>query len=905
MHGRLFQERFKIKKIVLFLLISGLCLTPLFADLLQTEVEAGGVINLDSEKTYTGNCFIDKDTIINGNNALLWLQPDETFSVLRGASLEIKNFRIKDGAFLIFGSLDVSHDTSVILENVDFSDSVDNSIYAENAVVTVKESYFQSSSFGISLNNCIVKEISNSVFDACSLAGIHANATRIESLSGCRIENTPNGNAIYLENNSSLIFGSERNYLSNSGYGISAQDSSVTFSPDCLTLEGCGNALYLNNITSAVTLTGVSILNSRDNAIYFKPAGTDPTITMKRCILDGGENGISLPENATLKIIPDSAQGEKTTHIRNFKNGIVLGTGCSGLIQKSEITYCRGNAVFLSGCKNITFEDCLFRFNRNPSLSVFEKAYSISAGSVENLTVRRTNIIDSDKGIFANNGTSITVDECNVSNCPYFEGVGIHNYSAGIVKNSLFEKCQAGISVRNNSDADILNNRISRSVSLEDSQIKFGQGIFVQDNSHADIRNNQITDNDNEGIYLHTSTGTIFKNYIDHNGHVQCDGSGIFCDHSNFMIADNYIARNYMYGIMISGSPSVILRNEISRNNRGAILSTSYSEPEVRLNICNDNDKCINIGTHHSEITIQKTGTLSNVTGNSILNNSDTGIEVIDNAAAKIFGNLITKNDEYNINLYNGASVSLLRNILKTSNRGVLINYSDVTKADQNQITACLQEGAKNLDYVSIPDFRKNWWGDSSGPCNDINPLGEGCRTENVDASGWLTTSFAQSAVFQNVSMYAGESRLLENPGLTCIDLYAEASSDIHSGIATMFLSKQVNLFPLFTKTRDSMPLKAFFLNINAGWEMRNQTSRREIHITTDSFLNFPLSEICVEKYDLFTGNWIHTSHYIDSSENQVVVPVGDFTGAYLIHASTNHPAQSSDGDFISGFMMR
>jgi parallel beta-helix repeat protein len=803
---------------------------------------------------------------------------------------------ITSSSFTNCASAAISADATEVnaVSNCDFSGNIANAIYlTNNSTLSVENSTFSSPGYGISAHNSMINVVQGCSFSNFLYAGINANGTAIEAMSDCLFSESA-GNGILLSGQSSLRLEMPQSIFRNCAFGISSHDSSVWLAEDSVSCEDCEDALYIANSPVPIEMAGISLKNSSNNAIVFSASSESNYLRLSRCTLDGGGLGISMDRGAHL-VIAGGSSGARTT-INGFLNGIVLNEGCAAEISLTDLTGCRGNALYIDRASNVSLEDCLFQNNTNQSPYRANKAFCLSASSVTSLTIGRCTFKDSDKAVYVRNGTNLLVDGCTFNNCRYFEGVGIHDTSTGTVRDSEFYQCLAGVSVQNGARAWIYNNQIKNSAKMEEfvgPSTPFGQGLFVEDSSIADIVDNVITDCDNEGIYLNDSAGSVVHNYIYNNGHVAQDGNGVFCHNSEFVVMDNYICNNFLNGVSVADSPSWIYQNDIRHNNRGGI-KLANTTAEARFNLCYQNDKIADPGFTPKEVWVGKAGSAAIVADNTLTDNRYAGIGIEQNGYARVVGNLIVNNAQYNANLFNTTrspdeiNASFEGNVIDGSEQGVFLNTSYVDYAHSNHVTNATIKCADIINAPDCQDFRYNWWGHSSGPrsssCNCQNAEGQGCVAENVDCSPWLTQPFAYYYISDAIAMGQGESRILESSDVPPVRMYVRAKRALSDEIFSVYLSYGVDIFPDYPYSGEGQIGNGIYLCLNASYGLRNWLEACEIRIYPDyTFGAIPVSTLRLKRFNIKTGIWEMMPAFYNPSLGCLVVRVGDPQGAYVI----------------------
>jgi len=857
----------------------------------------GGTFNLDPQTTYYGGVYVTAPTEVHGHGAQCIMVDPQSIAVVQGGILKLENMKISGGMMVamdentrleiqnvefnncttgiwitnrahakavkcIFNSTDFSisaydgivdlidecvfnktqqvavrldKKSAATIKNTLFTGEGKNGVFlSENSNLRINECTFDFWDFCISANNSEIESISSCVFKQFSNTGISLNNSEIKSLSGCVFEGQSSGNGIYMSESSRLKLYPPASQFSSCDYGISVQNGNAFFEPDSFSMDGCKNSLFMYNILNDVDLTGVNINNTKENAVFFL-SSTPRTLTISRSIIWGAKDAVYVHDGCSLVIKTDHS-GTQTT-IGGAVNGILLGAGCNAQIADLTISGCKGNGIFANNSDNVLVENSQFENNTNPSAIIANKPFCLSGNSVNNLIIRGCRFANCDKTIYVTNGTNIMVENCSMKKCRYFEGVGIHDNSKGTVRYCDFEDCLSGVSVRQSSQAWIYNNTVVNSRVVEEHIVPFGQGFFIERFSTADIVNNIIINNDNEGIYLESSSGSVVHNYIDNNGHEALDGNGVYCHNSSFIIMDNFIARNFLYGIEVSEKPCKIFQNDIRYNNRGAIRISSMADVDARYNICYDNDKQTNpTDTVLVELMIEKTGTKGKFLNNTIEGSSQ-GVLISEIADAKLIANLICNNSDFNINIGTGANAYLFGNVLNNSKLGVYIKYATIESAKYNEMTNCSDFGVIYDSSWTDFDFTKNWWGDISGPWMDIHPDGKGSPAFHVNVRPWLAEPFARYATMNHISFEKDEPKQVSSPKMNFVKLSAKAGQKLEDEYLSFYMTKGVNIFPDYPYTGNDMIGNGIFLSVNSSYGLRNNLKNCALRIYKDSFI--------------------------------------------------------------------
>jgi uncharacterized repeat protein (TIGR01451 family) len=183
-------------------------------------------------------------------------------------------------------------------------------------------------------------------------------------------------------------------------------------------------------------------------------------------------------------------------------------------------------------------------------------------------------------------------------------------------------------------------------------------------------------------------------NEITNNG-----GCGIRIEKGKVNIRDAEITNNANGGIqLISSNYGILTGNKINSNKEAGIMLLYSNKNEIKNNEITHNCRGI------KEV---------DCTGNKIYNNSikyntcSTGIH-LDNSGSEIIGNTITDDEGDGIHCINGSNP--------------LINWNNIYKNTGY--------GLNNLDASVEINARHNWWGNASGPGDEVSG--------NVNYSNWL-----------------------------------------------------------------------------------------------------------------------------------------------------------------------
>lgn len=302
-----------------------------------------------------------------------------------------------------------------------------------------------------------------------------------------------------------------------------------------------------------------------------------------------------------------------------------------------------------------------------------------------------------------------------------------------------------------------------------DGRDSVSTGICCVDNSNFTISNNTITQNNNYGISLYSSSPTISSNTImqndigvyysggsagtiTNNTIMQNDYEGIFCSAGpSLTISNNTITENGT-GVACHNSSPTISENAIHSNQSGISLSNS-SSPVVSKNAIHWNDH-EGIWTGDSHPTISDNEITRNgydgiylygnssppvISGNEIIRNGFNGILVGWSSSPLIIEyNTITENSSDGIDFSSEVASSTVRWNIITDNwtDGIHISSSsnpDIgTEADPGMNAIYDNSGYEvNNESSDTIMVEMNWWGQA--------PPGAGQFSGDVDYAPWLT----------------------------------------------------------------------------------------------------------------------------------------------------------------------
>ena len=348
--------------------------------------------------------------------------------------------------------------------------------------------------------------------------------------------------------------------------------------------------------------------------------------------------------------------------------------------------------------------------------TINSESYYGSIGVWSNNNIIKDNIASDNSGssgIFVYGSSYNTIENNNVSNNGNW---GITLYSRWVGPGYI--ACE--------------NNTIKNNIANGNGQEGIGSGAYANNNT---IEDNQVNGNTYAGIGLFRCSGnTIKDNTVNQNGAIGINIYGTSADpctyhtitgntvnnnggnanielggycHNN--IVENNTANAGHYGICVSGDHNTVRKNTANGNSEDGmrLKGDNYA---IENNTCNSND--------HRGIWLGggSTSVVNNaIVKNNILNDNYAGILLWTCHNSNLTGNTINNNTMYGIE--------------------VASNSPDNT-IYCNNIVGNVNYGVKNEGTTEV-NATCNWWGDTSGPSGVGPGTGDAVST-NVDFDPWI-----------------------------------------------------------------------------------------------------------------------------------------------------------------------
>lgn len=360
-------------------------------------------------------------------------------------------------------------------------------------------------------------------------------------------------------------------------------------------------------------------------------------------------------------------QIKNSTVTDQSQGGIWSQGGTNGItLTSNTVKLAKTAGVWLDGAKNVTINSNNIQENGN---SAVQTTYGIKLlGSCDNVVIQNNTISDNQK-----------------------DGINISENSTGVKVNS---------------------NTIQRNRAI---------GVCVGSGSSVEVSNNRVEQNQDHGIILISSYGTIKDNTIDGNGSVgnvaRADHYGIiiFCrnagDKNNVIeVSNNKVSGMVGNGIQVTG-------DKANPNNEGAInvlvsgnqisnvgdhgITVNYNSHNAQIigntitnaktngidiqggskNCKVSNNTIENVGNMGISIGAEATGADVDITGNKVNASKNVGIHVTNNATtATVSDNKVTNHSgNFSIAIVNGAKAALKQNtVIMPLN--YIVNHTNVAQ---------------------------------------------------------------------------------------------------------------------------------------------------------------------------------------------------------------------------------
>lgn len=456
--------------------------------------------------------------------------------------------------------------------------------------------------------------------------------------------------------------------------------------------------------------------------VTLKSAG-DGTVTIQGA--DNSKPVISILSDATRSVIQglnivggldgifldnvNNVQITDNTVTNNIYYGININNGVGNTINSNTVTRNNDTGIQLNNGSN----------DNNVSANTITDNRGIGIGirsESDDNTVSGNTVYNNFFGIWDYGyGHRNTITDNTITN-NIWDGIRLWHAYNDTVSGNILTKNGEGIQIRNANDNTVTGNIITNSENY---------GVTIRFASAGNvISGNTIKGSIYYGIMIHyseargnvisgnTITGTVF-----YDGILLTDGT------SDNIVLDNTITNNKGDGIKINNNSSAntISGNTITSNSQNGISieTSSYNQ------IINGNNIT---GNGYNGISI------TNSSGNLVNNNviSDNGNEI---------NEFTQKNGIYLLNSGLGTEISE-NTINNNTYDGILLQGSSVAEIHFNRIVFNQNYGLENQG-TGIINAQNNWWGSNNNPIDKSQPQIINSETGKVNADTWLILSLS------------------------------------------------------------------------------------------------------------------------------------------------------------------
>jgi len=395
----------------------------------------------------------------------------------------------------------------------------------------------------------------------------------------------------------------------------------------------------------------------------------------------------------------------------------------------------------------LIFEDLVINGQNASNCIEIEGTNSYIGGTIfENCTVYNSTDTLFTGGFVLEDTENITIQNCNVSNNPYY-----------------------GIYLRDNNTATTINNNIAKDCG--------NTGIMSSQSDYTEMIGNYLEGNFAAGAYFFQSdNGTFANNYV-----TSTNNYGLFAYNSHSLNAHSNLAEQNAYGFFIRNACSnITLWNNTVRDNtqKGIEIRDDCTDITIR-----NNTIYRMVGSQSTGIYIWDNCDNNKIYNNTVYNNSQNGIYLNqycdDN---QIYDNIIDDNTQRGIYLlWYSHNNTITNNNISNSQRGIQINQGGNNSLYKNVITSNSLYGL-HLELCNSTILRGNIFEGSLGGINEvtnqytkdiINIYNGTCSPISIDDNGGTADAYTWAEVVSWISWITGSGT--ENDPYTIRDLRIDA----------------------------------------------------------------------------------------------------------------------------------
>jgi parallel beta-helix repeat protein len=324
--------------------------------------------------------------------------------------------------------------------------------------------------------------------------------------------------------------------------------------------------------------------------------------------------------------------------------------------------------------------------------------------SVQNITIKNTNVVGFYYGVQLNLSSLITVTQCNVTQNAY-DGVRL-------VQSSYNNISQNIISSNGNDGLKLLNSSSNNVIAGNTITMNNDDGIQFSDSPQNTISGNTISHNSDAGIYLLNSLATMITGNT-----VMNNRQGLETDSSNSNhVEGNTFNNNVLYGISLSSSQnSIFERNVINSNFDGVYAYQSLGNVFFGNEIQGNSEYGVWLD-YSSNCTLS----LNNITGNT-----QAGVYVRYSPGTIISDNTVS-NSNGGISVAGSSNNFILGNTIANNNNGLALAFSSTNNhVYHNNFLNNTQQASSTSVVIWTNGLEGNYWSDYAGSDLNLNGIGD------------------------------------------------------------------------------------------------------------------------------------------------------------------------------------
>jgi parallel beta-helix repeat protein len=324
--------------------------------------------------------------------------------------------------------------------------------------------------------------------------------------------------------------------------------------------------------------------------------------------------------------------------------------------------------------------------------------------SVQNITIKNTNVVGFYYGIQLNLSSLITITKCNVTQNAY-DGVRL-------VQSSYNNISQDRISNNGNDGLKLLNSSSNNIIAENTIALNNDDGIQFSDSPQNTISENTVTQNSDAGIYLLNSPTTIIigNTIMNNRQGLQIDAS------SSNNVDGNTFNSNVLYGISLSSSSDNVFEKNVINSNFDGVYAYQSLGNVLSENEIHENGEYGVWLDYSSNCTLS----LNNITGNT-----QAGVYVRYSPGTIISDNTVS-NSNGGISLAGSSNNFILGNTIANNNNGLALAFgSTINRVYHNNFVNNTQQASSTSVVIWTNGLEGNYWSDYAGSDLNLNGIGD------------------------------------------------------------------------------------------------------------------------------------------------------------------------------------